>query len=48
MENAIKLYNELIDLDFMDYSDTKESDLDYLKGLIDTIGYKAAYKLLSE
>lgn len=35
---AQKIYNELCDLDFMDYTESIESDLDFIQALIDEIG----------
>lgn len=44
MANAI--YNELCDLDFMDYEEHKESDLDFIQALIDEMGAAAARNYL--
>lgn len=46
MENATKLYYELIDLDFMDYADTLQNDLDFIKTFIDLYGYNDAKQIL--
>ncbi len=44
---ALKLYNELIDLDFMDYEETKENDLEVIQDCINCFGYEIAKELLT-
>lgn len=43
---ATIIYDELCDLDFMDYEEHKESDLDFIQALIDEIGTTAARNYL--
>ena len=35
---ATAIYNELCDLDFMDYSEHRAADIDFIQALIDDIG----------
>ena len=35
---AIELYNESLDMDYMDYTETMEKDLAFLESLIQEIG----------
>lgn len=35
---ATAIYNELCDLDFMDYSEHRAADIDFIQALIDEIG----------
>lgn len=48
MEAAKKLYLEVIDLDFLDYEETRESDILFIAGLIDAIGEADTRKVLKE
>lgn len=43
---AIELYQELKDLDFLDYSDTIENDLVFIQTFIDLYGYQDAKRIL--
>ena len=45
-KQAILFYINYIDLDFMDYSDTIENDIDYIKDLIKKHGATEAKKIL--
>lgn len=48
MEKAIKLYEELKDMDFIDYQDTNEEDIAYLDRLIKKYGIRKAKEMLTE
>ena len=48
MDAALQIYEELKDLDYLDYMDTYESDLQFIKTLIDEIGAKAAREFLAQ
>jgi len=37
-QKAIALYNEFCDLDFMDYTETQESDISFITALLETLG----------
>ena len=46
MAKAAELYQEFLDMDSMDYSETYESDLLFIAGLIDLLGVNGARKAL--
>ena len=46
MTEAIKIYRDLIDLDFMDYAETAGEDLQTIKAIIDTYGPTEAKQIL--
>ena len=46
MAQATQLYYEFIDLDYMDYQDTKDSDILFIKSLIDCYGVTDARQIL--
>lgn len=48
MENAIKLYEEFMDLDFLDYEETFEKDIAFVQALIDELGIIAARNYLAQ
>ena len=48
MDQAMQIYEELKDMDYLDYMDTYESDLQFIKTLIDEIGAKAAREFLAQ
>ena len=48
MTEAINLYNELCDLDFMDYNDSYDSDISFIKSVIECYGVKDARQILKE
>lgn len=45
---ATKLYNELKDMDFSDYEESTEEDLDFINELIEEKGYSTAKEILME
>ena len=45
---AIELYNECLDIDFLDYEDTKEKDILFLESLIQEIGEDNTRKYIAE
>lgn len=46
MAQATQLYYEFIDLDFIDYQDTKENDITFIQALIDCYGVTDARQIL--
>lgn len=48
MKTALKIYNELIDMDYNDYFENLESDLLFIKTVIDNVGEKNARLYLEE
>ena len=44
--DALKLYCEFIDLDFMDYSDTINQDIKLIQSIIDLYGLTDARQIL--
>lgn len=46
MAQATQLYYEFIDLDFIDYQDTKDSDILFIQSLIDCYGVTDARQIL--
>lgn len=46
MAQATQLYYEFIDLDFIDYQDTKETDIAFIQALIDCYGVTDARQIL--
>lgn len=47
-EHAMRIYNDLMDLDYMDYSDTFNEDLKYLMQQIQSKGVEAVKADLEE
>lgn len=45
---ARQLYNELSDMDYHDYDETQDNDIDYIAGIIARYGYNKALSILSE
>lgn len=45
-KQAMLFYINYIDLDFMDYSETREDDIKYIKDLIETYGPTKAREIL--
>ena len=48
MDAALHIYEELKDLDYLDYMDTYESDLQFIHTLITEIGTNAAREYLMQ
>ena len=48
MDAALKIYEELKDMDYLDYLDTYENDLQFIHTLITEIGEKAAREFLKQ
>ena len=48
MNIAYKIYCELMDLDYLDYAETLQSDLEYIQDLINKHGVKAAREILKQ
>ena len=48
MDAALQIYEELKDLDYLDYMDTYESDLQFIHTLITEIGANAAREYLMQ
>lgn len=48
MTSASVLYELFLDLDFQDYSETREKDLAFIETLINEIGYRNAKAVLQE
>lgn len=46
MTEAITLYNECLDFDFMDYADTADADISYILELISALGITGAREYL--
>lgn len=46
MDEAITLYNEFIDIDYMDYTETIEADLSYISELVREFGFAGAREYL--
>lgn len=46
MAKAIKLYRDFFDLDFNDYAETAENDIQFCAGLIDALGEDGARAFL--
>lgn len=46
MAEALLIYKECLDFDFMDYSDTMDADISYILELIDALGITAAREYL--
>lgn len=46
MTEAQKFYNELIDLDFWDYTETYENDIMFIQSIINEYGVNDARKIL--
>lgn len=46
MAQATQLYYEFIDLDLMDYQDTKDSDILFIQSLIDCYGVTDTRQIL--
>ena len=47
MKEAIKLYEQFKDMDFSDYEDTKEEDINFIYQLIDLYGVRNAARILA-
>ena len=45
-KKALSIYEELKDMDFMDYAETYEQDISFIMALIDNIGESATKTLL--
>lgn len=48
MKEAIKIYNMFLDMDYLDYIENLDSDLLFIKSLIDTIGTADTIRTLEE
>ena len=48
MKEAIKIYNMFLDMDYFDYIENLDSDLLFIKSLIDTIGTADTIRTLEE
>jgi len=44
--NAYEIYENLKDMDYMDYEDTKESDIEYIAGMIARVGVEKTLAIL--
>lgn len=47
-DTAMSIYLNLIDMDYMDYSDTLESDLDYIENLLRSHSKEETLEILEE
>lgn len=45
---ALELYNECLDMDFLDYTETMEKDIAFLENLIQEIGIDNTRKYINE
>lgn len=43
---AYEVYEELKDMDFLDYEDTKESDIEYIAAMIARVGVEKTLAIL--
>lgn len=48
MKNAIIIYNEFKDMDYFDYAESYENDLQFIQSLIDEIGISDTRKYLRQ
>ena len=46
-KTALKIYNDLCDMDFNDYQDSREQDIQYIINLLQTIGENATRTILT-
>lgn len=44
---AYEVYEELKDMDFADYEDSKESDIEYIAGMIARVGVEKTLAILT-
>ena len=45
---AEKLYFEMVDMDYMDYEDTYERDIQFIEALVEAVGIDTARAVLRE
>ena len=48
IDAAMSIYLNLIDMDYMDYSDTLEADLDYIENLLRSHSKEETLEILEE